>query len=95
MEGDVDCEHRVTARGERVNQPEFGCGLLNLVFDTNNDILKAAIQFTIGQALTRWLRDEIVVDDVGVEAEDEELIVEVVYTKRADLAQAAVRIKFR
>ena len=25
-----------TAPGERVNQPEFGCGLFNLVFDPNN-----------------------------------------------------------
>ncbi len=85
----------LTARGERVNEPEFGCGLLNLVFDPNNEILAAATQFTIGQALTRWLRDEIVVDAVEVQAENEKLIVEVSYTKRVDLARAAVRIQFR
>jgi phage baseplate assembly protein W len=84
-----------TARGERVHQPEFGCGLLNLVFDPNNEILAAATQFTIGQALTRWLRDEIVVDGVELTADGEVLTVEVSYTKRADLARAAVRIQFR
>ncbi len=84
-----------TARGERVNQPEFGCGLLDLVFDPNNEILAAATQFTIGQALTRWLRDEIVVDHVEVTAEQENLVVEVSYTKRTDLQRAAVRIQFR
>ena len=84
-----------TARGERVNEPEFGCGLLNLVFDPNNEILAAATQFTIGQALTRWLGNEIVVDGVEVQAEGENLVVEVSYTKRIDLARAAVRIQFR
>lgn len=84
-----------TARGERVHQPEFGCGLLNLVFDPNNEILAAATQFTVGQALTRWLRDEIVVDGVELTADGETLTVEVSYTKRADLARAAVRIQFR
>ncbi len=84
-----------TARGERVNEPEFGCGLLNLVFDPNNEILAAATQFTIGQALTRWLRDDVVIDAVEVQAEDENLVVEVSYTKRIDLERAAVRIQFR
>jgi phage baseplate assembly protein W len=32
-----------TAPGERVNQPEFGCGLFNLVFEPNNPILAAAM----------------------------------------------------
>lgn len=49
-----------TTSGERVNLPEFGCGLFNLVFEPNNTILAAAMEFTVGQALTRWLRDDIV-----------------------------------
>ena len=84
-----------TARGERIHQPEFGCGLLDLVFDPNNEILAAATQFTIGQALTRWLRDEIAVDRVEIRPEEENLVVEVSYTKRTDLERAAVRIQFR
>ena len=80
-----------TAPGERVNRPEFGCGLLNLVFEPNNAILAAATEFTIGQALARWLSAEIVVDAVSVEALDETMLVEVAYTKRRDLARQAVR----
>src|SRR5215471_12037777 len=56
-----------TAPGERVNFPEFGCGLFNLVFEPGNDILATAMEFTVGQALTRWLADEIVVENVTVD----------------------------
>ncbi len=84
-----------TAPGERVNQPEFGCGLFNLVFDPANTILAAAVEFTIGAALTRWLGDQIVVGGVDVEAQDETLNVEVAYLRRADLSRQAVRVHFR
>jgi phage baseplate assembly protein W len=84
-----------TAPGERVNQPEFGCGLFNLVFDPANTILAAAVEFTIGAALTRWLGDQIVVAGVDVAAQDETLAVEVAYKRRADLSRQAVRVHFR
>lgn len=85
-----------TAPGERVNKPEFGCGLFNLVFEPHDEVLRAAMEFTIGHALARWLRDEIVVDAVDVEALDEGgVVVQVAYTRREDLARQAVRIQFR
>lgn len=84
-----------TAPGERVNQPEFGCGLFNLVFDPANTILAAAVEFTVGAALTRWLGDQIVVGGVNVAAQDEALAVEVAYVRRSDLAPQAVRVHFR
>jgi uncharacterized protein len=84
-----------TAPGERVNQPDFGCGLFNLVFDPNNTILAAATEFTVGQALTRWLGDQIAVAGVDVEPHDETLTIEVAYVRRADLARQAVRIRFK
>ena len=84
-----------TAPGERVNLPEFGCGLFNLVFEPNNQILAAAMEFTVGQALTRWLRDDIVVDGVDVIPSEETVTIEVVYTKREDLSRNAVRIQFK
>lgn len=84
-----------TAPGERVHQPEFGCGLFNLVFEPNDAILAPAMQFTIGQALARWLADEIVTDAVNVTAEGEYAVVEIVYTRRRDLQQQAVRIQFK
>src|SRR3982750_4150405 len=66
-----------TRPGERVNEPEFGCGLFQLVFEPNNTVLAAATEFTVGQALTRWLGEEIVVGGVDVDSHDEELTVEV------------------
>jgi phage baseplate assembly protein W len=84
-----------TAPGERVNLPEFGCGLLNLVFEPNDDILLGAMRFSVGQALTRWLADEISIDAVDLERGDEFVTVEVVYTRKRDLVRHAVRIQFR
>jgi phage baseplate assembly protein W len=84
-----------TAPGERVNLPDFGCGLFNLVFEPNNTLLAAAMEFTIGQALTRWLKDDIFVENVQVESVDEMITVEVVYSKKADLSKEAVRVHFR
>ncbi|WP_030939936.1 GPW/gp25 family protein [Streptomyces sp. NRRL S-646] len=84
-----------TAPGERVNQPEFGCGLFNLVFDPDNSILAAATEFTIGQALTRWLGDELIVTGVDVAADDGTITVEVAYVSRRGRVQRAVRVSFR
>lgn len=84
-----------TAPGERVNLPEFGCGLFNLVFEPNSSILAAAMEFTVGQALTRWMRDEIIVDGVDVESVDELITIEIAYTKREDLSRQAIRIQFK
>lgn len=84
-----------TAPGERVNKPDFGCGLLNLVFEPNNTILAAAMEFTIAKGLSRWLKDDVLVNAVTVEAQDENMNVQVVYTRKQDLAQQAVRIQFK
>jgi uncharacterized protein len=84
-----------TAPGERVNQPEFGCGLFHLVFEPNNEVLAAAMQFTVGQALMRWLGEEIVVDHVGIQATEAGVVIEVTYTNRQDLSRQGVRIHFR
>lgn len=84
-----------TAPGERVNKPKFGCGLFNLVFEPADPVLAAATEFTVGQALSRWLRDEIVVEAVDVEAGEDAVVVQVVYTRTRDLVKQAVRIQFR
>lgn len=85
-----------TAPGERVNQPEFGCGLFNLVFEPQNDILLAAMEFTVGQALTRWLGNELIVNQVAIsEGADDAFTIEVVYTRRRDLTRRVVNVQFR
>jgi phage baseplate assembly protein W len=84
-----------TNPGERVNLPEFGCGLFNLVFEPNDSVLGAAMEFTVGQALSRWLGDIILVDGVNVKSQEETITIEIAYTKREDLSKQAVRVHFR
>ncbi|WP_324197656.1 GPW/gp25 family protein [Nocardia abscessus] len=68
-----------TRPGERVNRPEFGCGLLDLVFEPNSPELAAAVQVSAEGALMRWLGDVITVQRLTVTAEDSTLRVEIEY----------------
>ena len=72
-----------TDPGERVNRPDFGCGLKQLVFMPNSDALATATQFLIQGSLQRWLEAVIQVETVEVEAVDSELRVLLVYSKRS------------
>jgi len=71
-----------TAPGERVNRPDFGCGLLRLVFAPNSEELAAATQFLVQAALQQWLGDLIEVSEVQVDSSDASLLVQVQYTIR-------------
>jgi uncharacterized protein len=71
-----------TSPGERVNRPDFGCGLQTLVFQPNSTALAAATQFIVQGSLQRWLGDRIVVERVRITAEHEVLTVEVSYVRR-------------
>ncbi len=71
-----------TVPGERVNRPEFGCGLLDLVFAGNDTVIETATQLTVQAALQRWLGDLLAVDDVRVESQDAVLRVTVSYQVR-------------
>lgn len=78
-----------TNPGERVNRPDFGCGLKRLVFMPNSDALAAATQVTVQSALQRWLERVIQVEKVEVRAEDARLEVLVVY-RRLDSGERMV-----
>lgn len=71
-----------TNPGERVNRPDFGSGLLQLVFAPNSQELAATLQFTLRAALQQWLGDLIHVEDLRVENEDSTLRVFVSYAIR-------------
>lgn len=45
----------LTDPGERVDLPQFGCGLRSLVFAPNSDALAATVQLRVMQGLTQWL----------------------------------------
>lgn len=68
-----------TAPGERVNRPDFGSGLLQMVFAPNSEELATATQFLVQGALQRWLGDRITVEAVRVESTDATLRVIVQY----------------
>jgi phage baseplate assembly protein W len=70
-----------TNPGERVNRPDFGCGLLQLVFEPNGDVLATATQFLVQGALQRWLADVVQVEQLAITNEEASLIVDVVYTR--------------
>src|SRR5512143_1255807 len=71
-----------TVPGERVNRPNFGCGLMQLVFAPNSPELAAATQFLVQSSLQQWLSELIIVNAVDVESVDSTLRVSVVYTIR-------------
>ena len=72
-----------TAPGERVNRPEFGCGIRQLVFAPLSDTLAATTQQLVHGALLRWLGDVILVESVTVEAVDSSLLITVAYAVQA------------
>ena len=84
-----------TAPGERINLPEFGCGLFNLVFEPNDVILAATTEFTIREALNRWLRDELQVNDVAITQAEETITVVITYTRIVDQTSQALRVHFK
>ena len=69
-----------TAPGERINRPDFGCGVKRLVFAPNSEVSAALAQVTIFQALTRWLGTAITVNDVKAQAIEERLEITIAYT---------------
>jgi uncharacterized protein len=71
-----------TNPGERVNRPDFGSGLLQLVFAPNSSELAAALQFTVQAGLQRWLGDLVEVQDLQVTSEDATLRVLLRYQVR-------------
>jgi phage baseplate assembly protein W len=68
-----------TNPGERVNRPDFGSGLLQMVFAPNSPELAATLQFTVKAALSRWLGDLIDVQSLEVAAQDSTLQVSLSY----------------
>lgn len=69
-----------TTPGERVNRPDFGSGLLQLVFAPASSELASTTQFLVQAGLQQWLGDRIRVDAVEVGIDDATLTVTVVYT---------------
>lgn len=73
-----------TSPGERVMRPDFGCGLLDLVFAQNSPEILSTLELSVHAALQRWLGDLIEVDDLDITGEDTVVRVRLSYAVRAD-----------
>ena len=69
-----------TVPGERVNRPDFGCGLLQFVFAPNSVELAATLQALVQGSLQQWLGNLIRIEEVAADSVDSTLTVEVRYT---------------
>jgi len=79
-----------TNPGERVNRPDFGSGLLQLIFAPNSPELAATVQFTVQAAIQRWLGDVVAVQDLQVHAADSTLTLALDYVvRRTEQSQRA------
>ncbi|MGW2723427.1 GPW/gp25 family protein [Streptomyces sp. NPDC001492] len=72
-----------TSPGERINRPDFGCGLLDLVFAGNSPELAATLEMTAQAALQRWLGDLLTVESLSVTVDEATLHVRVAYVLMA------------
>lgn len=73
-----------TSPGERLNRPDFGCGLAQLLFAPTSPELATALQFTVQAALQRWLGDIIEPRGVAVVVEGSAIQVTVQYVIRRE-----------
>lgn len=73
----------LTSPGERINRPDFGCGVKRLVFAPGGEVAATLAQTVIYQSLTRWLGSAIAVHEVTVRAVQERLDIRIGYSIRA------------
>jgi len=76
-----------TSPGERVMLPDFGCGLRDLVFAGNNEILAATAEFKIAKALQTYMGSQVMINAVNVVNAEEQLQIHIAYTRTSDLQQ--------
>jgi uncharacterized protein len=69
--------------GERINHPDFGCGLRRMVFAPNSDVSANLVQVTVFQALEKWLAPVVTAEEIRVRAEGEKLVVTIRYLLKA------------
>ncbi len=73
----------LTNPGERINRPDFGCGLARMVFAPNNELTANLLNVMVLQSLQRWLSDLIEVNHVKISAINERLEVNIIYLLKA------------
>ena len=82
-----------TNPGERINRPDFGCGLRRMVFAPNSDVSANLAQVSVFQALDKWLGSLIAVSQVEVQALEEVLEVKIAYVLKARQQQRHLNLE--
>jgi uncharacterized protein len=72
----------LTAPGERINRPRFGCGVRQMVFAPNNPATTTMAEVLIYQALNTWVGQYIEVREINVRSRQEILEIEITYRDR-------------
>lgn len=83
----------LTAPGERINRPDFGCGVKRLVFAPGGDVAATLAQTAVYQALTKWLPGAIGVTEVTARAIDSTLQIRVGYVIKAQGTQQYLNLQ--
>lgn len=73
----------MTSPGERINRPDFGCGIRRLLFAPGGEVSAVLARTIIHQSLTRWLSNAITVFEVSVTPVESSLEIRVGYVVRA------------
>lgn len=76
-----------TSPGERVMRPDFGSGILALLFEPNSTTLAATTQLLVQGALQQHLGHLIAVNSVAVQSDDGTLRVNIEYSLLRDGSQ--------
>ena len=79
---DLIAQFLFTNRGARVNRPDFGSGMLHMVFEGNSPEVADALRAIIQEGLQRWLDDLIAVAQLEVTSDDSTLRVLLQYVVR-------------
>jgi len=75
----------LTVKGERVNQPELGCDLFNVLFEPMDDNLSEKLDTSIRDAVGLWL-PHVILKGIKIDLKhDENLVyVSVIFTTRIE-----------
>lgn len=82
-----------TTRGSRVNRPDFGAGMHELIFSENAPEIAAAAQHMVQAGLQQWLATEIEIKSVRTEAIESTLRVQVSYSLLSDPLERRVTVE--
>jgi phage baseplate assembly protein W len=82
----------LTNPGERVMRPDFGSGLMQLVFAPNSPELAATVEYTMQAAVQRYLGDIIALQRLTVTPEDSTLNILLEYVVRSTGERASLQL---